>query len=75
MTEETKNQAPAIVINNQYIKDLSLEIPHAPAIFKEVNKAPKVNLEVDINANALEENYYNVELNIRINSDIEDKKF
>ena len=74
MTEETKNQAPAIAINNQYIKDLSLEIPFAPAIFKELNKAPKVNLEVDINANHLEEIYYNVDLNIRINGDFEDKK-
>lgn len=74
MTEETKNQAPAITINNQYIKDLSLEIPFAPEIFKEMHKAPKVNLEVDINANHLEETYYDVELNIRINSDLEDKK-
>ena len=74
MSEENKNQAPAIIINNQYIKDLSLEIPLAPEIFRENVQAPKINLEVDINAKNLEETYYNVDLNIRINGDFEEKK-
>ena len=76
MTEEQKNQnqAPAVTVNNQYIKDLSLEIPFAPEIFHEIKSAPKINLDVDINAKNLEKNFYNVDLNIAINGDIEDKK-
>jgi len=74
MTEETKNNAPAVAINNQYIKDLSLEIPFAPEIFREIKGSPKVNLDIDINANKMHDNYYNVELKISINSDLEDKK-
>ena len=74
MSEENKNQAPAIAITNQYIKDLSLEIPFAPEIFREIKGAPKVNLDIDINAKNLEENYYNVDLNITINGDLEEKK-
>ena len=74
MSEENKNQSPSIVINNQYIKDLSLEIPYAPEIFNEIKEAPKVNLDVDINAKALGDDYYNVELKIEINGDTSEKK-
>lgn len=74
MTEETKNNAPAIAINNQYIKDLSLEIPYAPEIFREIKGSPKVNLDIDINANKMHDSYYNVELKISLNGDLEDKK-
>lgn len=70
---ETKNEA-AIVINSQYIKDLSLEIPNAPEIFKEMNSAPKINVNVDVNANHLEDNYFNVELSIKMDGDINEKK-
>ena len=36
MSDENKQQTqiPAIVMNSQYVKDLSLEIPHAPQSFK-----------------------------------------
>lgn len=74
MSEENKNQSPSIVVNNQYIKDLSLEIPYAPEIFNEVKGAPKVNLDIDINAKPLGDDYYDVELKIEINGDTEEKK-
>ena len=32
--EQQEQSAPAIMINTQYIKDMSLEIPHAPEIFQ-----------------------------------------
>ncbi len=69
-------QQPAIVIQNQYIKDLSMEIPHAPAIFKKLQKTnPNVGVEVDVQAHKLEEDkFFNVILNIRINGDAEDEK-
>ncbi len=69
-------QQPAIVIQSQYIKDLSMEIPHAPVIFKKLQKAnPNVGVEVDVQAQKLEEDkVFNVILNIRINGDAEDEK-
>ena len=74
MTDETKQQKqiPAIVMNSQYVKDLSLEIPHAPQVFKKaVNTRPDVNLEVDVKTEKLEDNHYNVSLNFRINGNLE----
>ena len=29
-------QQPAVLIQSQYIKDMSMEIPHAPVIFKKL---------------------------------------
>ena len=72
---ENKQQLPAIVVNSQYIKDFSLEIPYAPEIFKEIKKNPDVNVNVDVNARTLEENYFNVDLTFTINGDAESKKF
>ena len=51
-----EKKQPPIMINNQYIKDLSMEIPHAPHIFKKLNEnAPKIDIEVNIETTKLEE--------------------
>lgn len=63
---DNEGNIPPIVINTQYIKDLSLEIPHAPEIFRELKQAPDVNIDVDVNANHLHDNFFNVTLNIRM---------
>lgn len=63
--DNASNQAP-IVINTQYIKDFSLEIPHAPEIFRNLTQAPDVNIDVDINAQHLHDNFFNVSLIIRM---------
>ncbi len=66
---------PAIMINSQYIKDLSMEIPHAPHIFNKMNEnAPKIDIEVNLESQALEENIYNVLLNLTINGDVKEEK-
>ena len=72
---DNKQHQPAIVVNSQYIKDFSLEIPYAPEIFKEIKKNPDVHVDVEVNTRALEENYHNVDLSFTINGDAEDKKF
>ena len=54
--EAPKGQPAPISILNQYIKDLSMEIPHAPQIFKKMQgAAPKIGVEVNIEAGKLEE--------------------
>ena len=81
MTEETKkteqtqeNMQPALMINSQYIKDLSLEIPHAPAIFKELTKQPQLKVDVRIDTDDLGDNAYNVSLSLALNGDLDTKK-
>ena len=71
-----EQKQPAILIQNQYIKDLSMEIPHAPAIFKKLQGTnPKVNVEVNVEVEKLEEEKtFNVVLNVAVNGDVEDEK-
>lgn len=73
-TENQEAQAPAITINSQYIKDFSLEIPHAPEIFLEIKGNPDVNINVDVNARNLKENFFNVDLVFAINGEVNGKK-
>lgn len=70
---ENKN-VPAIVINSQYIKDLSLEIPHAPEIFKQIRQQPQIQVDINIQSKKLEKNLHNVLLNINLNAEVEGKK-
>ena len=65
-----------IMINSQYIKDLSMEIPHAPHVFKKLQGTnPKVNVEVNVEVEKLEEEKtFNVMLNVAVNGDVEDEK-
>lgn len=64
-----------VMINSQYIKDLSMEIPHAPHVFKKLNEsAPKIDIEVNIESAKLEENVYNVLMNVTVNGDVKDEK-
>lgn len=66
--EETIN----MIINVQYAKDLSLEVPLAPEIFKKLTTAPKLNMDFGIATNQLQDNNYEVVLNMKIKSSIEE---
>ena len=59
-------QAP-LVVNIQYVKDLSFEVPGAPAIFSQLKAQPQVNINLDVGARRLEEaqHVYEVSLVIR----------
>ncbi len=72
---QAENNQPAIVMQTQYIKDLSLEIPHAPEIFKNLGEQPEIKIDVNINAAQLEQNYYNVTLDFHIDGDVKGEKF
>ena len=57
---------PPLVINAQYVKDLSFEVPQAPGIFGQMQqRPPEIAIKVDVQARALEANVYEVVLNIR----------
>lgn len=63
-------QAPAqppLVVNIQYVKDLSFEVPNAPAIYSTLRSAPAVNINLDVNATRLQEgqDVFEVTLQIR----------
>lgn len=68
-----QSDVPPIVINTQYIKDLSLEIPHAPEIFRDLDENPQINLDVNVSANHMHDNFFNVTLIIKINGVIKNR--
>jgi preprotein translocase subunit SecB len=62
--EEASNLTP-IVINAQYIKDLSFEAPAAPGIFQVMKqKAPDISVNVNVDSNVFEKNVYEIILTI-----------
>ena len=68
------NNTPTVALNMQYIKDLSLEIPHAPQIFSKLNNPPKIGVDLNIDAKKIEDTQFEVTLNVRINADVNDEK-
>ncbi|MBY0430168.1 MAG: protein-export chaperone SecB [Rhodospirillales bacterium] len=77
MTEENTPQddQPVFVINGQYIKDLSFEVPNAPQIFGELNKgAPDIPINVDIQVNKFPNNVFEVVLHLQIDSKLGDAR-
>ena len=69
-----EKQTPTVALNMQYIKDLSLEIPHAPQIFSKLNNPPKINVDLNIDAKKIEDTHFEVTLNVRINADLNEEK-
>ena len=76
MANEANDQAqPAIMIRNQYIKDMSLEIPFAPAIFKEVNEnQPEIHVDMGMKSDVQEDGSYVVSLETKMDADVKGKK-
>ncbi len=57
-------QLPPLVVNVQYIKDLSFEVPGAPQMFAHLDEAPQVAVKVDVEARPITDNSYEVTLEI-----------
>ena len=55
------------MVNIQYVKDLSFEVPGAPAIYTQLRAAPRVDINLDVQARRVAEgqNAFEVTLSIR----------
>lgn len=72
-TNNSQSALPPLVVNGQYVKDLSFEVPGAPAIFAEMQgQNPNIPIHVDINAQQLHENTYEVSLHLKVEAKLED---
>jgi preprotein translocase subunit SecB len=60
-------QVPPLVVNMQYVKDLSFEVPGAPQIYSQLRAAPRVDINLDVQARRIGEGQtaYEVTLSIR----------
>ena len=72
MTEQAHQ--PTFDLRRIYLKDASLEIPNAPAVFLE-NEAPKVNIEISIETRALDSDAHEVDVTATLSATSNDKTF
>jgi preprotein translocase subunit SecB len=64
--------AQRLIVNAQYIKDLSFENPRAPHSLTQQNTAPAVDINIDVNAQNLSPDTYEVVLTVKANAKIND---
>ena len=71
---ETAPAAPAqaLVVNIQYIKDLSFEVPNAPAVYSTLRSQPNVAINLDVNARRLQEGEDVFEVTLQIKAEATD---
>lgn len=59
-----QNLKQSFVVKGQYIKDLSFENPHAPQSLLATNKAPAIDVNVDLKAQKLQDTIFEMTLHI-----------
>lgn len=73
MTEAAQeNNQPTFVIEKIYVKDLSVEIPHAPQIFLE-RENPQVDVQLNTQTAAIEKDMYEVIITNTVTAKIGEK--
>ncbi|SFU80282.1 protein translocase subunit secB [Nitrosomonas eutropha] len=70
MTEP--QQQPVFVIEKVYVKDLSLEIPHAPQVFLE-RESPEINLQLATSDNVIEGEIHEVTVTATVTARLKEK--
>jgi preprotein translocase subunit SecB len=55
MSESATQPLPPLVVNLQYTKDLSFEVPNAPTIYTVLRTAPTVNINLDVQVRRVQE--------------------
>lgn len=70
MTEQA--QAPVFAIQRMYLKDLSLEVPHAPQIFLETQQ-PAVEVGLDVSAEKVTDAIYESTVTVTVTTKVGDK--
>ena len=70
---ESKPNGPVeIAIARLYVKDFSYESPQAPAVFNEQHQ-PEMKVEVNVSTKRLNNNFYEVSLNVLLNAKAKDE--
>lgn len=63
-TQAPPTQSQSFAVKAQYIKDLSFENPHAPQSLIATNIRPAIDVNVDLKAQRLQDNVYEMTLHI-----------
>ncbi len=73
MAEETPKIEPEFAIKQLYVKDLSLEVPHAPEIYSELSENPELNMDLDIKTKTLPEEQHEVTLTVILTAKLKER--
>lgn len=65
-------QSPVFALEKIYLKDASLEIPHAPAIFLE-REAPNIDVQLHTEGSPMGEDFYEVVVTVTVTAKLGDK--
>ena len=66
---QPQQQIPPLVVNAQYVKDLSFEVPNAPEIFSTLKGQPAVNINLDVQARRIKEDAEVFEVTLQIRAE------
>lgn len=74
MAQDTQTQAsaPQFNIEKLYVRDASIEVPNAPAIFTE-RTMPQINVELGNVVNKVQADIFDVGIKVTVTAKIEDK--
>ena len=68
----TEQAQPTFNIEKLYVKDLSLEVPHAPSIFLE-REAPQIELQLNTEHSAIDAGIYEVVITLTLTAKLTSK--
>ena len=68
----TEQESPSFAIEKLYVKDLSLEVPHAPAIFLD-REAPEIGLQLQTHGIKVADDVYEATLTATVTAKIGEK--
>ncbi len=72
MNETATSQQPMFNIEKLYVKDLSLEIPHAPGIFLE-REQPQIELQLNTQSASIGEGVFEVTITVTVTARLAEK--
>lgn len=72
MSETAASQQPMFNIEKLYVKDLSLEIPHAPGVFLE-REQPQIELQLHSQAAGIDEGVFEVVVTVTVTAKLTEK--
>ena len=61
---QANQAAPQLNVLAQYVKDLSFENPNAPRSLQQQQAQPQINIQINVSANNIAENEYEVTLSV-----------
>jgi preprotein translocase subunit SecB len=62
-------QTPPLVVNIQYVKDLSFEVPGAPQVYSQLRAQPQVNINLDVQARRVQDGQSVFEVSLMIRAE------